>query len=299
MPRMRTRFLMKIYFAGAECINHLAVCFEAGVKHHLYTAWKYLAPVFDIKTHTGFLSAKNRTAPQYINESKNPAILDSGLFSLMFGKHGKTVNEKLISEYQEKYIQLIIDNKITHPVVECDCQNLVGQKVAWKLREELREAVPNTIINCIHLSDGVKGADRLIEYAEYISIGCPEQKRADHKNHVRNIIRLAKYIHKKRPELKIHLLGTTNEKILKEVPFITSADSTSWQSGIRYATYKNHSLHNIKKDYLQQYEDRARKIITQYGFPKSENNLRYNEWELLVCEVELANYTKLYGSQEK
>ena len=50
-------------------------------------------------------------------------------------------------------------------------QKLLGTDLAWELRKEMRDQLPNNrIINVFHFEDGKYGLDRLIEFAEYIAI---------------------------------------------------------------------------------------------------------------------------------
>jgi hypothetical protein len=290
---------MKIYLAGCECIDFLHLAKEVKCKHYLYTAWAYLSKNYKINC-IGVHNIDGQYTFNLVKKWDCKSILDSGLYTLMFGNHKLIIDKNMIENYQHSYIRLIKENNISSIIVECDCQNLVGTEIAWKLRLELKEALPNNqIINVIHKFDGVKELDRMIEYADYIAMGYPEHKHYDPKNCKNNITRLAHYIKNKKPQIKIHLLGCTDEEVLKRNLFCTSADSTTWQQCVRYARHKNRDMYTLSDKIFNDTKKRVLELNEEIGLKnKSENYIRWMVWLLVSAKLTMQEYKKLYGSQE-
>ncbi len=89
----------------------------------------------------------------------------------------------------------------------------------------------STIINVYHLED--ENPDKLIKYSDYIAISIPELRLNVSKQ---ERYKITSYIAKKAKSLnkKVHLLGCTELKYLKDFRFCDSCDSTAWQSLFRY-----------------------------------------------------------------
>lgn len=157
-------------------------------------------------------------------------IMDSGLFTMMFGSGaGKEITKDAIYDWMLRIVSFVKANNIRASVVECDCQKLISPEYAWELRKEMRSLLPNQeIINVFHLEDGKDGFNRLCEFSEYIAISVPELRKAQPKRFKESVCGLAKTARVIKPDIKIHLLGCTDNALLKNNRFCTSADSSSW-----------------------------------------------------------------------
>jgi hypothetical protein len=128
----------------------------------------------------------------------------------------------------------------------------------------------NRQINVFHFEDGQKGLDKLIEFSDYIAISVPELRSIGKKNYVENI---AHYIKNKKPDIDIHLLGCTENKLLSSLNYCSSADSTSWQQVNRYGVLKyndgvktlsiTNSAINIE-NLLERYEEQVSVILSNW-----------------------------------
>lgn len=223
---------IKVHFAGVETIKHLAIAKAAGVNYFLFSVFKLIAPEFNLKSVRFF---ENKTAlqiPNTVELKSRHTIMDSGLFTLMFGSQKGKKDLIFLEKWQEKIIEFTKASDYNGVVVEIDCQKVFSSDEAWRFRSRLREALPNNrIINVFHAEDGQKGLDRLIEYSDYIALSIPELRIMKKKHYT---LSLCEYIKNKKPDIDIHLLGCTERKMLKQMNFCSSADSSSWTSAVRY-----------------------------------------------------------------
>lgn len=234
---------IKVHYAGAEQLNFISAAHQMGISYSLYTAYPSVSKI---------VFSKNReidiTVPQYLSKAQKHVIQDSGLFTLMFGSQKGKKDEHLMNRWYDGLVEFTNTHKNGATCVEVDCQKVLGVQKAWEFRKRIQKDLPNNrIINVFHLEDGIKGLDELIEFSNYIAISVPEMRFAGKKNWVYNI---AKYIKQKKPSIDIHLLGCTELKLLHQCKFCTSADSTSWLSGVRYGFIKGNHIKNINKEKL-------------------------------------------------
>ena len=241
---------IKIHFAGAENMEFSYILHDAGVNYFLFTVLPFIMDQFDIKwgriTHLKHLYPHNE-----LPKIAKHVIMDSGLFSIMFGAcRNVRPDETFIRRYKDAIVNFVIDHKAYNMTcVECDCQKLLGTDLAWELRTQMRDQLPNNrIINVFHYEDGKNGLDRLIEFSEYIAISVPELRIVKRKKYKEYTVQLADYIKNKKPEIDIHLLGCTEADILRQCKFCTSADSTSWQGVNRWGRMGNYRTRNIKPE---------------------------------------------------
>jgi hemolysin-activating ACP:hemolysin acyltransferase len=184
-------------------------------------------------------------------------------------------------------------------MVEVDCQKVLGVEKAWEYRMKMQEKVPNRIINVFHIEDGQKGLDRLIEFSDYIAISVPELRFIGKKNYLNQI---AHYIKNKKPQIDIHLLGCTEKQKLKELNFCSSADSSSWISGVRYGQIETFNgkghIKNLKKDVINSCFDKwldVRNANFQYhNVPKNSEHLGILT---LAAQESLKIYNNYAGNQ--
>lgn len=148
----------------------------------------------------------------------------------------------------------------------------------------------NRIINVFHIEDGQKGLDRMIEFSDYIAISVPELRFLKKKNHTYH---LAHYIKNKKPEIDIHLLGCTELKMLKDLSFCSSADSTTWIAAKRFGYIKGKHISTIKSEQVQKLINKKDyQEILQYNKEQNANTTILNTIYLLN------QYTKYAGNQK-
>lgn len=291
---------LKVHFAGAEAFDRAYICHDAGVQYFLFTVLPFIMDQFNIKW--GHIdSLKDIPAYTRVPQFSNHCIMDSGLFSLMFGAcRDVRPDEKFIRRYKDAIVDFVKENQLnTITCVECDCQKLLGVDIAWDLRKQMRKQLPNNrIINVFHFEDGKKGLDSLIDFSEYIAISVPELRIVKPKTYKEDVYRLASYIKERKPEIDIHLLGGTEFEMVKRCKFCTSADSTSWTSAVRFGRILNHRAANIKPEKMQEISDRISEIMSKMGAKPTEARKRYfaNYW--LSAYLHKQKYTLYAGSQE-
>lgn len=254
----------------------------------------------------------------FINETKNPikgsdqcarsickhykhVILDSGLFTLMFGA-GKDlhIDRKYLERWQDRQIRFVKENNLTATVVEIDCQKLLGVEDAWYFRERMKDLLPNNRqINVFHVEDGKYGLDRLIEFSEYLAISVPELRITHGKDHKEHVVRLASYIKNKKPEIDIHLLGCTDKYILQRCRFCTSADSSSWASAPRFGFLKGRHTKNLNQAALSIYDNDIIRYQPEFNDTgKSSGNLKCRRMVTLCAQEHLKDYITYAGPQD-
>ena len=291
---------LKVHFAGSENMEFSYVLHDAGVNYFLFTILPFIMDQFDIRWGRITL-LKDVFAYQELPKMANHIIMDSGLFSLMFGAcKDVRPDEKFIRRYKDAIVNFVLENKLDKRIacVECDCQKLLGTDLAWELRTQMRDQIPNTIINVFHFEDGKYGLDRMIEFSDYIAISVPELRIVKPKTYKEDTYRLASYIKEKKPEIDIHLLGCTETKMLKQCRFCTSSDSTSWVATNRYGRICRHNVNDLKQEKLDQVHDTIRRMVIQWGAEPTPTRITYlsNFWfagHLLKYE-----YTRAAGNQD-
>ena len=296
---------LKVHFAGAESLTRSNLILDGcGSRYSLFTIFPYLCENFGIKH--GYQN-KGTTYKEVSNNNylkSNHCIQDSGLFSLMFGSYKGRKDDDFIARWYDSLIQTTIDGDFKGTVVEVDCQKVLGVSRAWDFREKMKIDLPNNKqINVFHKEDGKKGLDRLIEFSDYIAISVPELRALGEKVYTE---RLANYIKNKKPNIDIHLLGCTENKLLQRLNFCTSSDSTSWVSLNKFGWFKYHDgkkTHSIKKSNISKdqlklkYLKKIEKIFNESRVKKSESLIYYHSCDLFQLEYLLKQYTYFAGNQ--
>lgn len=294
---------IKVHFAGLENQDFAQVLHEcSGIKYSLFTIFPFIAHKLGIKP-TRFKSCTIES-PRYLTKASNHSIMDSGLFTLMFGAHAGKRNSNEIEIWYNSLIEFVIENKVSSTCVEVDCQKVLGVEAAWKYRERMKKDLPdNRLINVFHKEDGQKGLDRLIEFSDYIAISVPELRALKQKNYLNKIVF---YIKNKKPLIDIHLLGCTDRKLLKELNFCSSADSTTWQqvnrygvlkynNGVKQYTTKNSLINNDALN-IRYRKDISRIIIKWMEL--TEKRIDYYSKYALAAELLKKQYSIYAGSQD-
>ena len=273
---------VKIHFAGAEVMTQFYALEYLNIKYNLYTAFPFLertvlkskkAPL--IPCH---LKGNEFQIPNYVASKSKHCIQDSGLFTLMFGSHKGQKDEKLMDAWYEGLVNFTLSNNNNATCVEVDCQKILGVKKAWEYRRRLQNDIPNRIINVFHKEDGQKGLDELIEFSDYIAISVPELRFLGQKG---SVVKIANYIKNKKPTIDIHLLGCTELKILKQLQFCSSADSTSYKSGLRYGFIDGHHVKNLKTEMVKKIiSEEGYEMINKYSNERNTNSIITNVYYL-------------------
>ena len=297
---------LKVHFAGAESLVRSNLILNGiNANYSLFTIFPFLCNQFGIKH--GYQN-KYQTYEEICNNNfiySKHSIQDSGLFSLMFGSYKGLKDEKFIVKWYEKLVETTFLGGFKGSVVEVDCQKVLGVKKAWELREKMKNELPNNkIINVFHKEDGQKGLDKLIEFSDYIAISVPELRSLGQKNHTEKI---ANYIKNKKPNIDIHLLGCTENKLLKNLNFCTSSDSTSWTSLNKFGIFKyndgkktisikksNISRAELEKNYYQILKN----IFINSRTKQSDSLLYYHACDLFQLEYLKKQYTIYAGNQD-
>lgn len=286
---------VKIHFAGSDGAElYHAALKAADVHYRLYSVF----PFIDKK-----LTSDNYTLPQdhtirVQDREMKHVIQDSGLFTLMFGAgKGRKVDHDYLVKWQDKLIKFVLQNNLNCTCVEIDCQKLLGVEEAWFFRKRMKELLPNRQINVFHYEDGKEGLNRLIDFSDYIAISVPELRIVKPKTYKKDAIALAKYCKSRKPEIDIHMLGCTEYSMLKDIKFCTTADSTSWLSGVRYGYFtdgkqKGH-MKTIKHSIVKQREEQMRHYLKS-GVEIPD----YTVHASLCASMAKMRYEQLAGSQE-
>ena len=297
---------IKVHFAGAEnLIRSNLILKGVKSKYALFTIFPFLCDAFGIKHGYQNKGLTYDEVARNNMENSRHCIQDSGLFSLMFGSYKGDKSEEFIMEWYEKLVQTTRDGGFLGSVVEVDCQKVLGVEKAWELRERMKIELPqNRQINVFHKEDGQKGLDRMIEFSDYIAISVPELRHLGKKNYT---VQLANYIKNKKPEIDIHLLGCTENKLLKELSFCSSADSTSWVSFNKYGFFKYNDgriTHSIKKsDVLREvlfeaYRERTIELFEMSKVKMSESLIYYHCCDLMQLDYLIKQYSHYAGNQD-
>lgn len=285
---------IKVHFAGSDGeISAIIPMDIAGIKYRLFSCYKYIKnkkPGDDLTDKKGTIRIEQA--------SMKHIIMDSGLFTLMFGADkGKVQTKESLTIWQDKLIQFVQQNNMTATCVEIDCQKVLGVDEAWWFRQRMRDKLKNRQINVFHFEDGQKGLDRLIEFSDYIALSIPELRIIKRKTFKEDTRQLVGYIKNRKPEIDIHLLGCTDIKMLEQNRCCTSADSTSWLSGIWYGYLNGKSIQSIKPKYKEKYRHEIERKAALYGYPLNDTKMNRIVSTIVCAEVNKSIYEKAAGSQ--
>ena len=284
---------IKVHLATTEDVSHAISSLAGNCNYGLGTAFPFVYQMF----RTGKISDKKII--KRVSSHYKHYILDSGLFTLMFGALKGKKDESYLDKWYECLTDFVLHDEYRGTMVEVDCQKVLGVEKAWEYRIKMRDKVPNRIVNVFHIEDGQKGLDRLIEFSDYIAISVPELRIIKKKDYLN---RLAYYIKNKKPSIDIHLLGCTERNKLRELNFCSSADSSSWISGVRYGqietyTGKNH-INRIKKHILEQRFNKWLEIRNQHFTDiKIPKNTEHTGVLTLAAEESIRIYNRYAGPQ--
>lgn len=279
--------MSKIYFAGTEHINHALMAKLGGAKHCLMTAFPFVK--------RGAIT--RAFIADYLASFCKGVILDSGLFTLMFGAEKGNKSEHFIYEWQDKLIEFIKNNDERLIPVEVDCQKVLSPQHAWSLRKRMRESLRGrTFINVYHFEDKKKGLDEMIEFSDYIAISVPEIRGKKGVDTDDVVYKLACYIKNQKPRIGIHLLGCTQLSILEKCRFVSSSDSTSWMQFARWGAHSVVQSGRIVKARVMYDHDETERLVLQElkTLGKAEPTQKMKS---LLCDgvVQVREHIKIYS----
>lgn len=226
MERLHLSDNIKVHFAGLEGMRFANSVRQMGVQYGLYSAFD---PVYR-KLFGGGMGDADLQMMDFLSKNMKHVIQDSGLFSLLYGSKSHLADVNTVFKWYDALIEWTLEHGKNFTIVEVDCQDILGTDIAWDLRYKIRNDLPNhRIINVFHLSDGIYGLDKLIEFSDYIGVGSgtPENSSS-------TMYEVSAYIKNKKPSCDIHLLGCSALQTIHKCNFCTSCDSISWKSPLRF-----------------------------------------------------------------
>lgn len=250
---------MKVHFAGngisSEAMRLAGACYRL-------ISFYYVAKKGDTDT------------PEEWNKYKH-LIVDSGLFTFMFGSEAKKdLTMDFCEDWQNKYVKFINETPFRNAdFVEMDVQKKLGADAAWHLRRKMKRQInKGGVINVYHLEDG--NPDKLIEFSDYIAISLPELRLNVGSRERKQII---SYISKSalKKGKRVHILGCTQLEYLKMFSNCTSSDSTSWLGGVRWGRVDTingrvqiRSLHSNTQENIKNFSERDKAVYRSALFSK-------------------------------
>ena len=166
----------------------------------------------------------------------------------------------------------------------------------------MKKLLDNPQINVFHFEDGMRGLDSLIDFSDYIALSIPELRIIKPKTFREDTRYLTHYIKNRKPEIDIHLLGCTDVKMIAQNSFCTSADSTSWLSGVKYGWFDDGNqkahINQFRKDLIEQRLSAVRTVTEGRGLDLTDKTLLYGARASLCATICKQKYTRAAGSQE-
>lgn len=161
----------------------------------------------------------------FFTEHSRNILLDSGAFSILQqSKKSEKPNINVIESFLNNYCRFIRkhDNDIIQGYFELDLGQFINYFKVKQYRAKIQK-VTDKIIPVWHQYLGIQEFKSMVNTYDYIAIGgLAGSNRRPPVNYFKPFV---KYAHKKGK--KIHLLGLTEKKLLKNLPF-DSVDSTAW-----------------------------------------------------------------------
>lgn len=207
--------------------------------------------------------------PKELMYMDDESIMDSGLFSLMFGSEKGTLPEtfEAYEEYTKQYLEDVDKWGYKGFLVESDVHRLLGMDAVHRLRE-LYEPFGNRVIYVWHMPEGRDGLRKLAVERDYIAISVPELRMISSKgNATLSTIKVVPGLLNEIADAcskagvrmpRVHLLGGTVKSLMQGI-LAYSSDSTSWLYGVRkgkatiYTPARGISQVSIRSDAHEQF----------------------------------------------
>lgn len=246
---------MLYHIAGSDFGTDPIQAIKMGCKYRLFSAYMPVARLQSAKKKAP-ISKIILDKIKYETETFDHVIQDSGLFTMLFGCKAGQVDKQTIYSWYGHLVDFILQHGQPITCVEVDAQAIIGPEETFKLRERMRNDLPNNrIINVFHLQDGKKGLDRLIEFSDYIALS--SRFISNFPGQVRQMI---EYIKNKKPDIDIHLLGFSATELCPVVKKIcSSCDSTAWLTPRRFGRVGGFACANINMEAInKEYGDQIK-----------------------------------------
>jgi hypothetical protein len=221
---------VKIFLAGNDGAEYAIVLHALGYPYRLCSYF--------------YLSGPRSRARELVMDCANssPAgsewIMDSGLFSFMFGAEKGVLNTyEDYRGYAETYVAAMKEWGWKHAIVECDVQRVLGVPETERLRDEIFRPSGLETIYVWHIPEGEEGLTALAKKERRVALSVPEFRQVlgrgtgPHSAIMKGLrlIRAAG-----REDQRVHLLGNTQRDLLHAPVPADTCDSTSWLSGGQY-----------------------------------------------------------------
>lgn len=175
-------------------------------------------------------------------------LLDSGGFSYL---NGAKITIEDMEKYINRYIEFIVKNDIKY-YFEMDVDKIFGIEIVEKWRNIIEKRTGKQCIPIWHKSRGVEYWKKMCDEYKYIAVGgfaLHDIKKQEYEQ----IKKFVAYANNR--NVKVHGLGFTKTKLLKEYRFY-SVDSSSWlASSIKGRTVCNFINKELKQRKIDK-EDR-------------------------------------------
>lgn len=124
---------IKVYFGGGEQYLFQSILKTVGVRYILWTSYPFIAKKLGLPFFPQIPKVNDEYSIKTIPASFNDSILDSGLFTLMFGAMKGKKDAAFIETWYENLIEFVRENNIQSTCVEVDCQKVLGVEYAWRI----------------------------------------------------------------------------------------------------------------------------------------------------------------------
>ncbi|MEQ3307333.1 hypothetical protein AAA294_07535 [Fusobacterium varium] len=250
---------MKYHFASLETDINLDILYKIKPLYIL-ASFFYLKKLKEKEIEAFFSYIDSKHCKQF--------ILDSGAFTYLAGN--KKNEDYILNNtdlYIRDYAEFIKKYNIKN-YIELDLDRLLGYEKVKEIRKKLETAVGYKSMPVFHnLHRNKKDLDEILAEYDYICISnFNGQKGTSILKHIKAIV---DYANKK--NVKVHGLALTGKSYTKEVKFY-SVDSSSWRSGMRYASipkfdYKENKIThiNVAKKYRMKSGKEVRELLTEYS----------------------------------
>ncbi|WP_177187420.1 hypothetical protein [Peptostreptococcus sp. D1] len=169
----------------------------------------------------------------------NNFLLDSGAFSYM---NGKEITKQELDVFVDKYISYIKSRDIKY-YMEMDVDVIFGIKQVEKWRHKIEISTGKKCIPVWHLNRGIEYWKKMCNEYNYVAIG--GLVTGMKKQNYPLIKKMINYANSK--GVKVHGLGFTKTKILREFKFY-SVDSSSWS----LSAVRGNQIHHFKDGVIEQ-----------------------------------------------
>jgi len=275
---------VRIYFAGGGFDN---------ITEAIGHPWKL----------NSFLEVGPKMGREIALKSPESTIIDSGLFSFMFGtKKGQIPPTfEAYRDYTRRYIDTLDAYGYRGILVECDTHKLLGMDATFRLREEFAP-LGDRVIYTWHAPETLEGLIKLAKEKSYIALSVPELRilagGTAKTGNTTNVLKLLQYLRRHVPAAqwpRIHLLGCTVPTLM-ETNLAWSCDSTSWIATTMYGVgFVYEGSGRLKRyDYRgPEFAKWCAQVNARFGFgepgPKRDR-VTYNQ--MLATGVAFADYQR-------